>query len=261
MCMCFCAAFVHFPMHFNSSICFSVKILRNVNYFKNISCSVLRYKPHDYRMPGFKLDPTQRMDVTWRRIYVRQEDWNVCAVYSLGENTRACTNDVVKTPTCISKRDKVCLCSTGAKSSQAKQLWWLSLLYSWVRKGGRGTSLPFSKGEGQCWSESGLVSPARPESESESESIRPESESIRCESESIWPESESESESTGPESESESESSGSESESESASPTKVRVSPDLSPDSAWTHESNNRKCFISTLLLIIFDEPCIDDNW
>ena len=81
----------------------------------------------------------------------------------------------------------------------------------------------------------------RPESESESESIRPESESIRCESESIWPESESESESIGPESESESESSGSESESESASPTKVRVSPDLSPDSAWTHESNNRK--------------------
>ena len=42
-------------------------------------------------------------------------------------------------------------------------------------------------------------------------------------------------------SESESESSGSESESESASPTEVRVSPDLSPDSAWTHESNNRK--------------------
>ena len=50
----------------------------------------------------------------------------------------------------------------------------------------------------------------------------------------IWvppPESESKSESSG--SESESESSGS--ESESASPTKVRVSPDLSPDSAWTH--------------------------
>ena len=83
----------------------------------------------------------------------------------------------------------------------------------------------------------------RPESESESESIRPESESIRCESESIGPESESESESIRPESESESESesSGSESESESASPTEVRVSPDLSPDSAWTHESNNRK--------------------
>ena len=73
--------------------------------------------------------------------------------------------------------------------------------------------------------------------ESESESITPESESIRCESESIGPESESESESTGPESESESESSRSESESESASPTEVRVS----PDSAWTHESNNRK--------------------
>ena len=69
--------------------------------------------------------------------------------------------------------------------------------------------------------------------------IRPESESIRCESESIGPESESES--TRPESESES--SGSESESESASPTEVRVSPDLSPDSAWTHESNNRKVF------------------
>ena len=75
----------------------------------------------------------------------------------------------------------------------------------------------------------------RPESESESESIRSESESIRCESESIGPESESESESIGPESESES--SGSESESESASPTEVR----MSPDSAWTHESNNRK--------------------
>ena len=81
----------------------------------------------------------------------------------------------------------------------------------------------------------------RSESESESESIRPESESIRCESESIGPESESESESIRPESESESESSGSESESESVSPTEVRVSPDLSPDSAWTHESNNRK--------------------
>ena len=83
----------------------------------------------------------------------------------------------------------------------------------------------------------------RPESESESESIRPESESIRCESESIGPESESESESIRPESESESESesSGSESESESACPTEVRVSPNLSPDSAWTHESNNRK--------------------
>ena len=78
-------------------------------------------------------------------------------------------------------------------------------------------------------------------SESESESIRPESESIRCESESIGPESESESESIRPESESESESSGSESESESVSTTEVRVSPDLSPDSAWTHESNNRK--------------------
>ena len=73
------------------------------------------------------------------------------------------------------------------------------------------------------------------ESESESESVRPESESIRCESESIGPESESES--IAPESESESESSGSESESESTSPTEVRVS----PDSAWTHESNNRK--------------------
>ena len=82
------------------------------------------------------------------------------------------------------------------------------------------------------------------ESGSESESTRPESESIRCESESIGPESESES--IRPESESES--SGSESESKSASPTEVRVSPDLSPDSAWTHESNNRKvlCFNPT---------------
>ena len=53
------------------------------------------------RMPGSKLEPTQRMDVTWRRIYVRQEDWNVCAVYSLRGNMRACTNDVVKTPACI----------------------------------------------------------------------------------------------------------------------------------------------------------------
>ena len=103
------------------------------------------------------------------------------------------------------------------------------------------------------------------ESGSESESTRPESESesesIRSESESTGPESESES--IGPESESESESSGSESESESASPTKVRVSPDLSPDSAWTHESNNRKVlyFNPTFnLLIIFAEPCID-NW
>ena len=78
----------------------------------------------------------------------------------------------------------------------------------------------------------------------ESESIRPESESIMCESESIGPESESES--IRPESESES--SGSESKSESVSPTEVRVSPDLSPDSTWTHESNNRKvlCFNPT---------------
>ena len=103
----------------------------------------------------------------------------------------------------------------------------------------------------------------RPESESESESIRPESESIRCESESIGPESESESESIGPESES----SGSESESEFASPTKVRVR----PDSAWTHESNNRKVlyfnptfnhfdptfksFLLSLVLIIGSQP------
>ena len=74
--------------------------------------------------------------------------------------------------------------------------------------------------------------------ESESESIRSESESIRCESESIGPESESESESIGPESESES--SGSESESES-----------LSPDSVWTHESNNRKVLYILILLLI----------
>ena len=85
----------------------------------------------------------------------------------------------------------------------------------------------------------------RPESESESESIRPESESIRCESESIEPESESESESIGPESES----SGSESESES-----------LSPDSAWTHESNNRKVLYFNPTLTIFAELFID-NW
>ena len=30
-------------------------------------------------------------------------------------------------------------------------------------------------------------------------------------------------------------------QSPSPSPTKLRVSPDLSPDSAWAHESNNRK--------------------
>ena len=30
-------------------------------------------------------------------------------------------------------------------------------------------------------------------------------------------------------------------QSPSPSPTKVRVSPDLSPDSAWAHESNNKK--------------------
>ena len=80
-------------------------------------------------------------------------------------------------------------------------------------------------GEDPLTRESGSESEStRPESksESESESIRPESESIMCESESTRPESES---------------SGSESESESASPTEVRVS----PDSAWTHESNNRK--------------------
>ena len=80
----------------------------------------------------------------------------------------------------------------------------------------------------------------RPESESESESesefIRPESESIKCESESIGPESESES-------------SGSESESES-----------FGRDSAWTHESNNRKVLHFNPTLIIFAELCID-SW
>ena len=105
----------------------------------------------------------------------------------------------------------------------------------------------------QCWSESVLVSPAvspSPQGQSPSPSPSPSglspspsgvspTESIGPESESIRPESESESES---------ESSGSESASESASPTEVRVSPDLSPDSTWTHESNNRKvlCFNPT---------------
>ena len=37
----------------------------------------------------------------------------------------------------------------------------------------------------------------------------------------------------------------------SPSPTKVRVSPDLSPDSAWTHESNSRKVLYTNPLLII----------
>ena len=92
----------------------------------------------------------------------------------------------------------------------------------------------------QCWSESGLVSPAvspSPQGQSPSPSPSGQSlESIRCESESIGPESESES--IRPESESES----SGSESESASPTEVRVNPDLSPDSAWTHESKFQGC-------------------
>ena len=96
------------------------------------------------------------------------------------------------------------------------------------------------------------------ESESESESIRPESKSIRCESESIRPESESESESESIRPESESESSGSEFESESASPTEVRVSPDLSPDSAWTHESGKRKVLYFNPTFNHFAEPCID---
>ena len=115
---------------------------------------------------------------------------------------------------------------------------WLAALVKWKSTSTKPTS-PTTGVAVLEWvrtRESGSESEStRPESESESESIRPESESIRCESESIGPESESESESIGPESESES--SGSESESESASPTKVRVS----PDSAWTHESNSRK--------------------
>ena len=121
------------------------------------------------------------------------------------------------------------------------RFWGLQAVLEWVRTRESGSE-----------SES-----TRPESESESESIRPESESIRCESESIGPESESESESIRPESESESESSGLESESESASPTEVRVSPDLSPDSAWTHESNNRKVLCFNPTFNHFAEPCI----
>ena len=64
----------------------------------------------------------------------------------------------------------------------------------------------------------------------------------QLESTQLWlcgPNRQLQSESIGPECESES--SESESESESASSTKVRVSPDLSPYPAWTHESNNRK--------------------
>ena len=113
------------------------------------------------------------------------------------------------------------------------------------------------------------------ESSSESESTRPESESesgsesIGCESESIGPESESEFESIGPESESESESesSGSESESESSGSesgsesnkiqSKSRFESRLSLDSM---SPTIEKCFILTLPIIIFAEPCID-NW
>ena len=107
----------------------------------------------------------------------------------------------------------------------------------------------------QCWSESGLVSPAvspSPQGQSPSPSPSPSGQSPSPSGVSPSPldqSPESKSESIRPESESESESSGSESESESASPTEVRVSPDLSPDSTWTHESNNRKvlCFNPTL--------------
>ena len=120
----------------------------------------------------------------------------------------------------------------------------------------------------QCWSESGLVSPAvspSPQDQSPSPSPSPSGQSPSPSGVSPSPLDQSpESESTGPESESESESSGSESESESASPTEVRVSPDLSPDSAWTHESNNRKVlyfnptfnhFCWSLVLIIGSQP------
>ena len=97
----------------------------------------------------------------------------------------------------------------------------------------------------QCWSESGLVSPTvspSPQGQSPSPSPTGQSPSPSGVSPSPLDQSpRSKSKSIGPESESES--SGSESESESGSPTKVRVSPDLSPDSAWTHESNNRKVF------------------
>ena len=88
----------------------------------------------------------------------------------------------------------------------------------------------------QCWSESGLVTAVSPSPQGQSPSPSPSGQSPSPSGVSpspLEPESESESESIGPESES----SGSESESESASPTKVRVSPDLSPDSAWTHMS------------------------
>ena len=77
--------------------------------------------------------------------------------------------------------------------------------------------------------------------ESESESIRPESESIRCESESIGPEAEFES--IGPQS-----------ESESAS----RVQQKSEWVLTWVRTQSGlmsptvEKCFISTLLLIIF---------
>ena len=106
------------------------------------------------------------------------------------------------------------------------------------------------------------------ESGSESESTRPESES-----ESIRPESESirgESESTGPEAKSEFESIGPDRVCPSQSPLSQSPSPRVQQKSEWVRtwvrtqsglmSPTIEKCFILTLLLIIFAEPCID-NW
>ena len=86
----------------------------------------------------------------------------------------------------------------------------------------------------QCWSESGLVSPAvspSPQDQSPSPSPSPSGVSPNPLDQSPSPLDQSPSPSLSPVGP----------ESESTSTTEVRVSPDLSPDSAWSHESNNRK--------------------
>ena len=81
----------------------------------------------------------------------------------------------------------------------------------------------------QCWSESGLVSPAvSPSPPGQSPSPSGVSPSPLDQSPSPSPLDQSPNPSPNP-------------SPVGPIPTKVRVSPDLSPDSAWTHESNNRK--------------------
>ena len=93
---------------------------------------------------------------------------------------------------------------------------------------------------GQSWSESGLVSPAvspSPQSQSPSPSgVSPSSSSLD-QSPSPSPVGQC----------------------PSLSPTKVRVSPDLSSDSGWTHESSNRKVLYFNPTFNNFAEPCIDN--